>query len=366
MITRRQFLKGSAIGSCCLGAAAIGGYAFLNSKRFGRLPQGERLERILSSPNYRDGKFWNLPTAYIPPQRQPDGRGGLKSMFFKKKKLHLEPNRFDIQVIKSELENLDREKDLFVWFGHSSYFLQLGGARILVDPVFCSASPIPFLIGEAFPGTDVFTPEDIPDIDILLITHDHWDHLDYETVSALKNRVGMVVTSLGVGEHFEYWGYESERIEELDWGEKATIDCGRVGVSVRAYPTHHFSGRGFTRNKTLWSSFLVSAAGKKIYFGGDGGYDECFRRIGETMPGIDLAFLENGQYNQRWPRVHTMPDELPLAMRELGAKKYVTGHHAKFCFSTHPWDEPYKNELAAAAYAKVPLLVPKIGEICEI
>jgi L-ascorbate metabolism protein UlaG (beta-lactamase superfamily) len=367
MISRRGFVKGVLATAGVGGGLAVGARAFMRLPRFGRLPQGDRMERILASPNYRNGAFRNLPSAYVPPFRPDDGRGGVRSSLFNKEKLRLVPKLGEIPVVKSDLHALVRESDAFVWFGHSSYFLQLGGIRILVDPVFNVASPISFLMGEPFPGTDIYRPEDIPDVDVLLITHDHWDHLDCATVVALRERIGKVVCPLGVGEHFECWDFAPEHLLELDWGDEATLDFGDGrAATVHCLPTHHFSGRGFVRNQSLWASFLVSAGGRRIYFGGDGGYDERFARIGAAFPGIDLAFLENGQYNVRWQRNHTMPDELASVMRELGAKRYVTGHHAKFCISTHPWDEPFSNEKEAASAANADLLTPTIGEIVEI
>ena len=360
-------LKGLIGGVGGIGALTLGGCAFTRASRFGRLPQGTRLERILASPNYRNGAFRNLPSSYVPPLRPDDGRGGVWSALFRKTALRLVPKAGEIPVVKTDLLNLARNRDVFVWFGHSSYFLQLGGIRVLVDPVFHVASPVAFLLGEPFPGTDIYKPEDIPDVDVPLITHDHWDHLDYNTVTALHDRIGKVVCPLGVGEHFERWGFAPEKLSELDWNETATLTCaGGHAVTFHCLPTRHFSGRGFVRNQSLWASFLVTIASRRVYFGGDGGYDERFRRIGARFPAIDLAFLENGQYNLRWPVVHTLPDELAAAMRELGALRYVTGHHGKFCISTHPWDEPFANEKAAAAAANVNLTIPRIGDVIAI
>jgi len=173
MISRRGFIKGVLATAGVGGGLAVGARAFMRLPRFGRLPQGDRMERILASPNYRNGAFRNLPSAYVPPFRPDDGRGGVRSSLFNKEKLRLVPKLGEIPVVKSDLHALVRESDAFVWFGHSSYFLQLGGIRILVDPVFNVASPISFLMGEPFPGTDIYRPEDIPDVDVLLITHDH-------------------------------------------------------------------------------------------------------------------------------------------------------------------------------------------------
>jgi L-ascorbate metabolism protein UlaG (beta-lactamase superfamily) len=365
-MTRRKFLQGLAAGGATLGSLAIGGYSFLHATRFGRLPTGKRRERILASRFYKNGAFRNLSTDYVPPPRADDGRGGVWSALFRKRELRLVPKEGEIAVVKSDLHALDRSRDLFVWFGHSSYFAQLDGVRMLVDPVFHDASPLSFLMGEPFPGTDVYSPDDIPDIDVLVITHDHWDHLDCRTVMSLRERVGRVVCPLGVGEHFERWGYGAERLAELEWGETETMQFdGDRSMTFFCLPTHHFSGRGFVRNQSMWASFLVASRSRKLYFGGDGGYDDRFKEIGRRFPGIDLAFLENGQYNVRWPRVHTLPGELELAMYYLGARKYVTGHHGKFCISTHPWDEPYANEKASAAAAGVALLVPTMGEVVD-
>jgi len=321
---------------------------------------------VKASPNYVDGTFRNERSAYFPPLRPDDGRGGVWSALFRKKKLRLVPEKGEIKVVKSNLHALDRSRDSFVWFGHSSCFLQTSGVRILVDPVFHTASPVSFLLGEPFPGTDVYKPADIPDVDFLLITHDHWDHLDYRTVSELRGRIGRVVCPLGVGAHFERWGFDQERVVELYWHESAVLECAGVRTVFHCLPSRHFSGRTFTRNKSLWASFLVEAPSRKIYFAGDGGYDERFRRIGAKFQDIDLAVLENGQYNVRWPMVHTMPDELGMAMHDLGARRYVTVHHGKFCISTHPWDEPFENERRAAADAGVSLLAPSIGEVLAL
>ncbi len=365
MTSRRGFVRG-AVAAGAVGALGGGGCVFMRSPRFGRLPEGDRLERIKSSSNYVEGAFRNERSMYIPPVRADDGRGGVWSALFRKKELRLVPKAGEVPVVKSDLLHLDRSEDLFVWFGHSSCMLQVSGVRILVDPVFYTASPLSFLLGEPFPGTDVFKPCDIPDADVLLITHDHWDHLDHRTVTEMKGRIGRVVCPLGVGEHFDRWGFDSGRLVELFWRESAELEVEGVKIVFHCLPSRHFSGRTFKRNQSLWASFVVEAPSRKVYFAGDGGYDERFRRIGAQFPGIDLAVLENGQYNLRWPVVHTLPDELAMAMHDLGAKRYATVHHGKFCISTHPWDEPFKNERRAAKVAGVALLAPKIGEVSPL
>ena len=249
-----------------------------------------------------------------------------------------------------------------VWFGHSSYLIQTGGKRILVDPVFCIASPVSF-VNKPFKGTELYTPDDMPDIDYLVISHDHWDHLDYNTVKKLQDRIGAVICPLGVGEHFEYWGFDKERIVELDWNEDARL---APGFMIHCLPARHFSGRGLTANQSLWASFLLEAPSQKIYIGGDGGYDTHYAEIGNRFPDIDLAILENGQYDKEWSLIHLMPQYMAQTARDLKAKKVLTVHHSKYALAKHRWDEPLKNaeEMKNKDYLNV--LIPEIGEVVTL
>lgn len=340
------------VAALVLGIAAA---VFLSLPSFGRLPRGERLARIERSPNYRDGSFRNQHTT--PLFTSDRGRlGTMLGMLFRKPP-RVRPDR-PLPVVKTDLGKLDPGQDLLVWFGHSSYLLQLGGRRVLVDPVFCSAAPVSF-VNRPFAGTDAWTPDDMPEIDYLLITHDHWDHLDYRTVKRLKDRTGCVVCPLGVGAHFEYWGFDPSRIVELDWNETAVPEAY---LTIHCLPSRHFSGRGLVSNRTLWASFLLETPGSKIYIGGDGGYDGRFAEIGARFGGVDLAVLENGQYNETWKYIHMMPEYLLRAARELGAKRILTVHHSKYALARHPWDEPLENELRAAESHAVDVIVPMIGQ----
>lgn len=232
----------------------------------------------------------------------------------------------------------------------------------MVDPVFCMASPVSF-VNKPFKGTDIYKPEDMPDIDYLVISHDHWDHLDYNTVRQLKSRVGKVILPLGVGEHFEYWGYDKENIMELDWQEDVVPETGFI---FHCLPARHFSGRGLTSNRTLWASFLVETPSLNVYIGGDSGYDTHFKEIGEKFHDIDLAILENGQYNEDWRYIHTLPVYMAREARELGAKQVMTVHHSKYALARHPWDEPLKNESRMAKDDSLNMIIPKIGEVVRL
>ncbi len=175
-----------------------------------------------------------------------------------------------LPVIKTDLNALPADRDWIVWFGHSSYLMNLSGKKVLVDPVFYQGSPVSF-VNRMFKGTDIYRPADMPDIDYLVISHDHWDHLDYQVAKELEPRVKRVVTGLGVGEHFEYWGYPVEKLVELDWWESANLTDTTAGVAgsaefvVTTTPARHFSGRDLRQNKTLWASFVFRSPGRTIW-----------------------------------------------------------------------------------------------------
>lgn len=328
----------------------------VNQSKFGKFPSGERLERIRKSPNFKNGSFQNQSNTPI--MAEGVSYFAVAREFFFQKKERKNPTD-SIPSTKSDLLNLDRNQDILVWFGHSSYFIQIDGKRILVDPVFSGhASPFSFSV-KAFKGADQYTPDDIPEIDYLFISHDHWDHLDYETILKLKPKIKKVICGLGIAEDFEFWDFDKSIIHELDWNENVTLDSGFV---AHATPARHFSGRGFKRNQTLWTSFVVETPTMKIFMGGDGGYDSHFAEIGKTFGPIDLAILENGQYDKNWRYIHTMPDELPQAFKDLQAKRLMTVHNSKFALGNHAWDEPLIKVSAHCKEQNIPLITPMIGE----
>ena len=321
----------------------LGGCVFLHTPSFGRLPTGKRLERIRQSPNYVNGEF-RYP---VETQVMTSSKSGLAAMweFVTQSRKDTKPSQ-PVPSEKADLQSLSRDIDCIVCFGHSSYLLQIEGKRLLVDPVFYKASPVSW-VNRPYPGTDLWKPSDLPSCDWLLISHDHWDHLDYQAVKELKSSIQKVLLPLGVGEHFERWGYPEALLTELDWQE--STDLGD-GFTIFCLPARHFSGRGLKRNQSLWASFLLKTpSGRKIYISGDSGYGPHFREIGQNFPGINLAILENGQYNADWAQIHTLPAELPQVCRDLGAKEVITVHHSKYTLSKHPWDEPRRNEDALEA-----------------
>ena len=329
---------------------------FMHTSRFGSLATHGALNIIQHSPNYRDGKFQNLSIT-------PELAEGvtypavLREFIFGKSK-RAKPS-VTIPSVKTDLHALDRNENVLVWFGHSSYFLQVDGKRILVDPVLSgSASPVSFTTN-SFPGSNVYSADDIPDVDYLFISHDHWDHLDYNTVLKLQSRIGKEITGIGTGAHFRRWGFNADMIIERDWNSE--IDLGN-GFTVITTPARHFSGRGLKRNQAIWTSFVLLTPQHKIYLGGDSGYDTHFKQIGDAYGPFDLAILECGQYNEAWKYIHMLPHQIPQAAQDLRTAKLMPVHWAKFTLGNHAWDEPIIKVSEFAAQQDLPLVTPMIGE----
>ncbi len=329
-------------------------YAFMQQPSFGKLPSGKRLEKIKTSPNYREGSFRNI---HFTPMLE-EGKGYttvMKEFFFNKDKRNSPKTKLPSQ--KTGLLSLNKDENIIVWFGHSSYFIQVDGKKLLVDPVLSGhASPISFTT-KSYQGTNRYSPEELPEIDYLFISHDHWDHLDYHTVTKLK--VKKIITGLGTGAHFERWGFDPAMIIEIDWNEEARLD---EGFYIHTFPARHFSGRGLTRNKSIWLSFVLITPTLKIFIGGDSGYDTHFIDIGKAYGPFDLAILECGQYNHYWKYIHMMPEETAQAALDLQAKLLLPVHWAKFSLGLHSWDEPIIRVTQACKEKNIPVIHPMIGE----
>ncbi|RXQ95984.1 MBL fold metallo-hydrolase [Ancylomarina salipaludis] len=326
-----------------------------SESKYGKNPNDKRLERIKKSPNYKDGKFVNLSES---PIWAGDRSVVVEAYRFFSKKVEYRNPVNTIPFVKTDLKALDPKTDILVWLGHSSYFMQIAGKKILVDPAL-SSNAAPFKsMNKAFNGTDWYKAENMPDIDYLIITHDHWDHLDYETVLKLKDRTKHIICPLGVGSHFEYWGFDTTKISELDWYEKAVLDSA---WEIHATPARHYSGRGLVRNKTLWASFVLSTPSTKIFIGGDSGYDTFFAEIGNKFGPVDLAILELGQYHDNWKFIHTLPSQFFQAATDLKAKRVMPVHNSKFALGKHAWFDPLKTITELGKNSKIPHLTPMIG-----
>ncbi|WP_027712476.1 MBL fold metallo-hydrolase [Dickeya chrysanthemi] len=263
----------------------------------------------------------------------------------------------DVQAFLAAGEHLK-----FIWFGHSTLLLNLDDTRILIDPVFsASVSPFSFMFRRFQPP--VLAREALPDIDIILLSHDHYDHLDKQTIRAFRNSATRFIAPLKVGEHLKKWGIEAERIQELDWHQSHTFN----GITFTATPSHHFSGRSLSgRNTTLWASWVIQGQRERLFFSGDSGYGEHFRDIGERFGPFDLAFMENGQYNQRWPDSHMHPEQTVQAVQDVRASLFMPIHWGMFALAFHDWADPVRHSSQLARERQLPMIMPMLGEIVTL
>ena len=249
----------------------------------------------------------------------------------------------------------------FIWFGHSTLLLNLDGQTILIDPVFSNtASPFDFMVKRF--QAPVLKLEELPHIDTIVISHDHYDHLDKQTIKYFIDKTTDFITPVGVGSHLRDWGVPSSRISELNWGDTVS----RNGINFIAAPAQHFSGRGlFDRNETLWASWIVQGKHDKIFYSGDSGYSDHFKEIGHRYGPFDFAFMENGQYNERWPDVHMQPEETLQAMLDLNAHTLIPVHWGMFDLSLHHWTEPIVRTYKIAKAWDLPIITPRFGEVVD-
>ncbi len=335
---------------------AIAIFVFLQHPKFGKYSSGERLLKIKQSPNYKNGSFQNL--SHTPALTEGMSYWAVGKEFLFEKKPNMRPAQ-KIPSVKTDLLHLPEDKDILVWFGHSSYFMQIDGKKMLVDPVFSgSVSPLP-VGSKSFEGTDVYSTDDLPEIDFLFISHDHWDHLDYETIKKLRPKIKKVICGLGVGAHLAHWGYTNEQIIEKDWNEEIALAPNFRAHTVSA---RHFSGRGLLRNRSLWVSYVLQTPTMQIFIGGDSGYDSHFVEIGKKFGTFDLVILENGQYDKKWRYIHLLPEEILEVAKQLNAKRILPVHHSKFVLGNHAWSEPLELITQHNETQNLHIITPIIGE----
>ena len=249
-----------------------------------------------------------------------------------------------------------------IWVGHSTFLLNMNGVIILVDPVFSkSAAPVNFLVRRF--QDPVLRLEELPEIDYILISHDHYDHLDMQSIKHFKSTQAKFVTPLGVGSHLKGWGIAEDRIVEKDWWASANFE----DIKFIATPAQHFSGRGFSdKNETLWASWVIQTKDHKVYFSGDSGYDTHFKDIGDKYGPFDVAFIESGQYNKMWQAVHMLPKESVKAFKDLKATKYFPVHWGMFKLAMHAWYEPVEKLYQYSKTENFELIAPRLGQVVNI
>lgn len=324
-------------------------------RSMGKDPYGDELAGLDTLSNYKNGSFENLA-------ERADST--VKRNLFLRNIIYGRPETVRpsqaLPWVKTDLKALAAPAPTIVWFGHSSLLIKTAQGNILIDPVFSDhAGPVPGLM-TAFKGTTHYNAKDMPPIDVLIISHDHYDHLDYRTLKKLQGEIKMAVVPMGVGSDLVYWGFDRKKIIELNWNRSAALPGG---LKITATPAQHKSNRSYsTENKTLWASYVIQAGQYRLFYSGDSGYGPHFKQIGQQYGPFDIALLECGQYSPNWPWTHLWLGQPAQAAADLKAKLLQPVHWAKFEEANHPWNEPIKKLLPAAEKLHMPLNVPRIGE----
>ena len=311
------------------------------------------------SNQFNNGKFRN--TNPVPKELSFTETLNLAYKFFTTKVPNGRP-KVDLKAQKIDSINIAdySGQARMIWFGHSSFLLQIDGKNILIDPMFGNMpAPHPFLGENRFNKEFPLEIEKLPQIDAVIYSHDHYDHLDYESVLKIKNKTNHFYTPLGVGNHLQAWGVPEAKITEMDWWQEAEYET----LKFVCTPAQHFSGRNINNSQsTLWSSWVITSEYENIYFSGDSGYAPHFKEIGEKYGPFDLALMECGQYNLMWPDIHMMPEETAQAGIDVRANKIMPIHWAGFKLALHDWKDPIVRVKAKADELNIEVITPQIGQ----
>ena len=323
----------------------------------GRTPKST----FLSSKNYHINKFSNTKTVSLSFKARD-----LVSMI--RRQLQRQPSREPTKQLVAATTDiqafLTEKGPQFIWFGHSTVLARFSGQTFLFDPIFSKrASPFQWIGPKRFDTTPRMHVEDLPQIDVIVISHDHYDHLDYKTIKQLRTKANHFFVPLGLKAHLRKWGIAEQNITELDWWQEAEHN----GITFACTPAQHFSGRTLSdRAKTLWASWAVMSANHKLFFSGDGGYGPHFKQIGEKYGPFDMTLLECGQYDTLWAEIHMTPEQTVQAHIDLDGEYMLPIHWGAFKLALHSWTDPIERALAAATKTKSTILAPRLGELISI
>ena len=318
---------------------------------FGILPSSQEIKEFEKLSYYKDGEFKSPKEIVYHFEKLPTSKLNMFLKFLSKS-----PNAptENIPIVKPTFTEVPQDFALY-WLGHSNAIIELNGKRMLIDPVFGNAGPLPFITPRYVDAP--LTREELPNIDYILITHNHYDHLEKETVQSIKN--GHFIVPLGIGSTLKGWGIESSRITELGWNE----NISNKDLSIIALPTIHYSNRGIgDKNKTLWVAYVIKSGDKNIFWSGDSGYGEHFAEYGNKYGPFDFAAIEIDGWNEAWPDIHLFPDQAVQAAIDLKTKHILPIHWGVFDLAMHPWHESIDMVIEEANKKNINVLTPKMGE----
>ncbi|MCH5264547.1 MAG: MBL fold metallo-hydrolase [Lachnospiraceae bacterium] len=322
----------------------------------GRASEEDRQNYASRAENYRDGKFYNDGDFQIVRETDRRDENTMSSKgTIPEGELPVKTPSYDQELSKEEVR--------VTWFGHSSMLLQMHGMNILIDPVFSErSSPVSFAGNKRFSHPPV-SAADLPSIDLLVLSHDHYDHLDYNVMKEIDGKVDRYIVPLGVENHLERWGVAEEKIQNMAWWEEVTIN----GLTIGCTPARHYSGRSLDDQfATLWASWAFQDEYHKIFESGDSGYGEQYQKIHDKYGDFDFVLIDCAQYDVNWPEVHMFPEEAVQAVQTLGARAAMPIHWGAFSLANHGWDDSVERFVAAGETAGLQVATPYIGETVNL
>lgn len=330
---------------------------FINvSPTFGSNPSKEQKEVYQTFDNYEDGKFINQPSEAL--------AAGSSTMPDSSSASDEKRPTGQMAIAEIDWNKINSEEDSVTWLGHSAFILSLDKKKFLIDPMLGPrASPVSFIGPKRYSEDMLDIIEELPPIDAVFITHDHYDHLDYQSIKKLKSKVAHFFVPYGVSNHLVQWGVDKDKITEMNWWDETEFE----GLTLALTPAKHFSGRGIlNQNSTLWGGWVILGDQTRFYTSGDGGYDAHFKEIGEKYGPFDIALIEGGQYDERWPDSHMWPEESVQASIDVQSKQMILTHWGAFTLARHSWTDPIERAVVAAKENDAKLLAPQIGETVQM
>lgn len=329
------------------------------SEQFGGKAKKELKERYAQSKNWQEDKFVNLEPTSMAMSFQALPKLLYKQFFDTKGRAPASP--LPITTFDNDAFLAPSSTPKFIWYGHSVVLMRWMGKTILMDPILGpNASPIAPFATKRYSENTLDLIDQFPPIDLLLMTHDHYDHLDLASIKKLKTKTAKWYVALGVGRHLEHWGVESSAIQEFDWWDEAQFE----NIHFTFTPSRHFSGRGLSdRAKSLWGGWVMQSPETKIYWSGDGGYGPHFKEVGDKLGPFDFGFIECGQYNENWHQIHMYPEESVQAALDAKVKKALAVHWGGFALAQHHWKDPIERFTAEAEKQSLAVSTPVLGEL---